>query len=170
MIFSAIRTAGSGMGVYRTWLDAVAGNIANINTAGPTDAAAFQARYVVAESVGYGEPGGDGGARVAGIALGDPAGRLVYQPGHPLADEDGMVRYPDVDLGDQMTQLLVAQRAYQANLAVVQRARAEVVQRRMAAVEQRIELSLRGARRALVIASRLTTRPPHPARFVDTRA
>ena len=80
-------------------------------------------RRVRAEAVGYETPGAGGGVRVAGIELGDAEGRLVNDPTHPLADEDGFVRYPDVDLGDQMTQLLVAQRAYQANAAVIERAR-----------------------------------------------
>mgnify|MGYP002779002751 CR=1 FL=1 len=53
---------------------------------------------------------------------GDPEGRIVYEPDHPMANADGYVRYPDIDLGDQMVQLLMAQRGYQANLAVVERA------------------------------------------------
>ncbi len=46
----------------------------------------------------------------------------MHEPDHPLADANGYVRYPDIDLGDQMTQLIMAQRGYQANLAVVERA------------------------------------------------
>jgi flagellar basal-body rod protein FlgC len=57
------------------------------------------------------------------VALGSAAGRLVYDPSHPLADAGGYVRYPDVDLGQQMGQLIMAQRGYQANLSVVDRAR-----------------------------------------------
>ena len=57
------------------------------------------------------------------MVFGDTAGRLVSDPNNPLADADGMVKYPNIDLGDQMTQLIVAQRGYQANLAVVDRAR-----------------------------------------------
>jgi flagellar basal-body rod protein FlgC len=60
---------------------------------------------------------------VKSIQLGSDEGRLVYDPQSPLADEDGMVRYPDMDMGDQLTQLMVAQRGYQANLQVVDRAR-----------------------------------------------
>jgi flagellar basal-body rod protein FlgC len=47
----------------------------------------------------------------------------VHQPDHPLADEDGYVRLPDIDLGDQMSQLILAQRGYQASAAIVDRAR-----------------------------------------------
>ena len=55
--------------------------------------------------------------------LGDPKGRLVYDPQNPLADKQGMVRMPDIDLGSQMAQLIMAQRGYEANLAVVDRAK-----------------------------------------------
>lgn len=122
-LFGAIHTSGSGLKVFRTWLDAVSDNIANISTAKPTDEAAFQARYIQAQAVGYGQPDGAAGVRVVQALYGSPEGRLVHDPEHPLADEDGFIRMPDIDLGDQMTQLIVAQRGYQANLAVVERAR-----------------------------------------------
>ena len=48
---------------------------------------------------------------------------MVYQPDHPYADENGMVRMPDMDLSTQMTNLIIAQRAYQANVTVFERAR-----------------------------------------------
>jgi flagellar basal-body rod protein FlgC len=48
---------------------------------------------------------------------------MVYQPDHPLADAKGYVRYPDIDLASQMGQLIMAQRGYQANAAVVDRAK-----------------------------------------------
>ncbi len=119
-VFGAIDTAGSGLVVYRKWLDAVSDNIANINDVSPTSGPAFQARYVVAQAKDYGSTKG---VEVGGIELGKAAGRVAYQPDHPLADAQGMVRLPDMDLGDQMTQLILAQRGYQANLAVVDRAR-----------------------------------------------
>jgi flagellar basal-body rod protein FlgC len=117
--FGAIDTAGSGLVVYRKWMDAVSDNLANMNNVSATSGPAFQARYVVAQATDYGSTRG---VHVGGIALGDAAGRMVYQPGHPLADDEGMVRVPDIDMADQMTQLIMAQRGYQANLAVVDRA------------------------------------------------
>ena len=119
-IFDAIGVAGTGVTVYRKWLDAVSDNISNLNTVKSTDGEAFRARYVVANAVDYGS--GNGGVVVGGVQYGSAEGRLVHEPDHPLADADGMVRYPDIDLGDQMSQLLMAQRGYQANLAVVTRA------------------------------------------------
>jgi flagellar basal-body rod protein FlgC len=118
-MFAAFHVAGSGLLATRKWLDAVSDNIANMNNVSRTDEKAFQARMVVAQAEQYGNAGG---VRVAGAMFGDPQGRVVHQPDHPLADELGYVRVPDIDLGDQMTQLLMAQRGYQANLATIKSA------------------------------------------------
>ena len=119
-LFGTLGIAGSGLLVNRKWLDAVSDNISNINTVTRTDENAFQERFVVAQSVDYGS--GTGGVRVARAEFGSTEGRLVYEPDHPLADAAGYVKYPDIDLGSQMTQMMIAQRAYQAGLAVVERA------------------------------------------------
>jgi flagellar basal-body rod protein FlgC len=121
-LFDVFSIAGSGTNLNRVWLDCVSDNIANINTVKRTSESAFQARYVVAQSADGFVAGEPRGVDVAGIALGSPEGRVVYEPDNPLADADGYVRRPDIDLGDQMTQLIQAQRGYQANLAVVERA------------------------------------------------
>ncbi len=118
--FGAIGIAGSGLTTYRHWLDAVSDNLANVNTVRGTDEDAFQARYIVAQANGA-ENGG--GVHVAGAAYGDAEGRLVYEPTNPLADEEGYVRYPDIDMTSQMTQLIMAQRGYQANASVIDRAK-----------------------------------------------
>jgi flagellar basal-body rod protein FlgC len=118
-MFEALGICGSAMNVHQTWMDAIADNIANINTIKPTSGAAFQARYVVAQAV---EDGGTGaGVEVDSLALGSAEGRLVYSPGHPLADAEGMVRLPDVDLGEQMSTMIMAQRGFQANASNLDR-------------------------------------------------
>ena len=118
MTFDAIGIAGTGLTLHRHWLDAISDNLANINTAKPTNGAAFQARYVVAQ-----EGEGVSGVYVAGATLGSAEGRMVYEPDNPVADEKGYVRYPDIDLSEQMGSLIMAQRGYQANAAVVDRAK-----------------------------------------------
>jgi flagellar basal-body rod protein FlgC len=117
-IFGAIGVGGTGVTVYRKWLDAVSDNIANMNNVSRTSENAFQAKYVIAQSAADGS-----GAEVGGVALGNAEGRLVYEPTNPLADSDGYVRYPDIDLSSQMGQMIMAQRAYQANLSNIDRAR-----------------------------------------------
>jgi flagellar basal-body rod protein FlgC len=119
-LFDSLGIAASGLLAHRKWLDAVSDNISNINTATSTSKSAFRERYIEAQAVDYGS--GEGGVRVATAQFGNGTGRVVYEPKNPLADKNGYVRYPDIDLGEQMAQLIIAQRGYQANLAVVDRA------------------------------------------------
>ncbi|WP_426242306.1 flagellar basal body rod protein FlgC [Nocardioides sp. LHG3406-4] len=114
--FESLRIANTSLGMHQTWLDSLADNIANANTITGTDEDAFQAQMVIARA----RP--DGGVDVAGIAEGDPEGRLVFSPDHPLADADGYVRSPDIDLGSQMSQLVMAQRGFQAAVQVTKTA------------------------------------------------
>jgi len=120
-VFDTLGISASGLMVNRKWMDAVSDNMANVNTVNPYDDEPFRERLVIAQAVNYGS--GEGGTRVARVEFGgDPNGRVVYEPDHPLANEEGYVRYPDIDMGDQMVALMMAQRGYQANLAVVERA------------------------------------------------
>ena len=128
-IFSAISTSGTGLSTFRTWIDVIANNMANINTIKPTSGAAFQAQYVQAQDIpAQAGPGGSadgvgGGVSITALPLSSPQGRLTYQPDNPLADAQGNVLLPDIDMGEQMGNLIMAQRAFQANAAVVDRAR-----------------------------------------------
>jgi flagellar basal-body rod protein FlgC len=131
-LFDAINTALTGADASQTWLNAVSENIANMNDVTSPALGAYQTRYVVMSSAPA-EPGGTGpgtavnesiggGVEVAGIALGSPAGVLEYDPSNPLADKQGMVRSANVDLGAQMTDMVMAQNSYEANIATITRA------------------------------------------------
>ena len=54
--------------------------------------------------------------------------REVYQPGHPDADEHGMVKYPNVHIHEEMADLISASRAYEANMAVIRTSRTLAMQ------------------------------------------
>ncbi|WP_370250532.1 flagellar basal body rod protein FlgC [Nocardioides sp.] len=110
--FDLLTIAGSGLGMHQTWLDALGNNIANANTVRPTSENAFQAQMVIAQA----DP--NGGVDVGGVALSDPEGVLTYQPDHPLADAEGYVRLPAMDMASQMSQLIMAQRGFQASAQV----------------------------------------------------
>ena len=110
--FAVLDIAGSSLGMHQTWLDALANNIANANTTTSTDEDAFQAQMVVARART------SGGVEVADVEEGPAEGRLVHDPSHPLADADGYVRRPDFELSDQMSDLIMAQRGYQASVQV----------------------------------------------------
>ncbi|MPY94780.1 MAG: flagellar basal-body rod protein FlgC [Acidimicrobiia bacterium] len=115
--FAILGISASGMRTHKVWLDAIADNVANVSTVRPTDEPAFQERFVEAQAVE------GGGVTVGAVRFGDPNGRLVHDPMNPLADANGMVRAPDMDLSDQMTHLIIAQRAYQANVTTFERVR-----------------------------------------------
>lgn len=121
-VFSTLGVAQSGMGTYKLWIDAVADNVANIDNVSRTSETAFQERFLLVSPV-ENDSGTGAGVVVTGATFGDPNGRLAYEPNHPYADENGMVRRPDIDLSDQMVFLQVAQRGYQANISVLERAR-----------------------------------------------
>ncbi|GAA4111802.1 flagellar basal body rod protein FlgC [Nocardioides fonticola] len=110
--FDALTIAGSGLNLHQTWLDALSYNIANVNTVVPTSQTAFQAHMIIAQS----DP--NGGVQVGGIALSDPAGMIVNDPDNPLADAQGNVRAPAVDMSSQMSELIMAQRGFQASAQV----------------------------------------------------
>ena len=114
--FDLLRIANSSLGMHQTWLDALAHNISNANTVVATAEDAFQAQMVVATA----RP--EGGVDVTGIELSDAEGLLVHAPDHPLADADGMVRAPDMDMSVQMTSLVQAQRGFQASVQVTKTA------------------------------------------------
>lgn len=114
----AIGIAATALNTHQAWLNAISDNIANINTAKSASGSAFQAEYLQLQ-----EQPGDEGVAVAGVTRGSAAGRLTYDPTNAAADKSGYVRLPDIDLGEQMSTLIMAQRGYQANAAVVDRAR-----------------------------------------------
>lgn len=122
-MFTAITTSGTGLSVYQTWLDAIANNIANVNDVSASSGTAFQAQFVRAQPRGEGPDGVGTGIEATGLPTSSPAGILTYDPSSPVADARGYVRRPDIDMGEQMGDLIMAQRAFQANAATVDRAK-----------------------------------------------
>ncbi|HET6810685.1 MAG TPA: flagellar basal body rod C-terminal domain-containing protein [Acidimicrobiales bacterium] len=120
-LFSVFGISGSGMDAYQTWLDAIGGNVANVNDSGPTSQPAYQSRSLIVSEAGTGQVGD--GVKVTGVTLGSAQGELAWEPGNPQADVNGMVRHPVVDLPGQMVQMVMAERDYQANVSVITQAR-----------------------------------------------
>jgi flagellar basal-body rod protein FlgC len=115
-LFDTIGISGTGLTVDRKWMDAISDNLSNENDTVSGDQPAFATRYVEAQAAA------GGGTEVTGIKYGDSQGILSYDPGNPLADKAGYVKHPDIDMSSQMTQMIMAERGYQANLQVISRA------------------------------------------------
>jgi flagellar basal-body rod protein FlgC len=124
-VFSVMEIAGSGLNVFRTWLDATADNISNMQSIGTTPGGQpFRSKLVIAQANGVDGADGEHGAHVVNVVRQDEQSRPLYDPGHPLADPvTGEVKYPGVDLNQEMVNAVVAQRGYQANISVLQYAR-----------------------------------------------
>ncbi|EAY71573.1 Flagellar basal body rod protein [Burkholderia dolosa AU0158] len=112
--------AGSAMAAQTVRLDTIASNLANADTAG-TEGTAYRARKPVFAAVYEGH-----GARVQVldvIELDDPPA-AKYEPGSPLADENGMVYYSNVSAVEEMTDMMAASRAFSTNAEVLSRVKA----------------------------------------------
>ncbi len=125
-IWSAVDIAGTGADVDQTWIDTIGSNVANMNDAVTPGQPVYQAQYVDAgeqvEQADSGTPGAGVGVQVDAVTLGPASGELEYDPTNPVADAQGEVEYPVVDLGTEMTDLVQAQTSYQANAEVMSKA------------------------------------------------
>jgi len=122
-IFGGMRIASSGLSAERTRMDVIARNVANAHTTRMPGTNEPYRRQVV-----HFEPILDriagGGTRISGVQIGQVVGDYqspfeeVYDPSHPDAGADGIVRLPNVNAMTEMADLITAVRAYEANLNV----------------------------------------------------
>jgi flagellar basal-body rod protein FlgC len=126
-MFEALDMGASGLMAQRTRLDTIAANIANANTThnAAGEAVPYRRRFVVFSP---GQPGNPAkpGVRVADVKA-DPAPfPKRFEPGHPDADGDGYVRYPNIDLSIEYVNALEASRAYEANVSMMEVSKAMI--------------------------------------------
>lgn len=120
---TGIHATSSALNAEQLRLDVVSQNIANAYTTKDVDGQPYQRRTVTFETVLGGAQGTEKGVRVSSVKPDKTLGDIVYNPGHPHADKDGMVRMPNVKLATEMVDLMSASRAYEANLTVARNAR-----------------------------------------------
>ncbi len=133
-IMSTLNISASGMTAQRTRMDIIAQNISNVNTTRTEDGTPYRRQtvvfaernqgnqnfenYLAAQATGVSmRPTGGTGVKIVSIAEDHvTAMKKVYEPNHPDADEDGYVTYPNVDTVTEMTNLIDANRSYEANV------------------------------------------------------
>ena len=127
-----ITASSAALNAERVRLDVVAQNIANAEITRGPDGHPYQRQVVVFQSVLDQTQQAAGilaqSVNVAKIESDPRPPRLIYNPGHPDADAQGMVAMPDINVHEEMADLLTASRAYEANLAVVRNARSIAMQ------------------------------------------
>ena len=125
-LFSVLDIAGSALGAQSLRLNTTASNMANANSASSSIDSTYRARHPVFSAVmdtfGFGD-GPGGGVRVDGIIESDAALRREYKPGHPLADGDGYIFLPNVNVIEEMANMISASRSYQTNVEVMDAAK-----------------------------------------------
>jgi flagellar basal-body rod protein FlgC len=121
-LFSTMHISGSALTAQRLRMDVIAGNIANAETTRINgQRQPFQRQQVVFQPLSQGLGAGSQGLQVTAIVRDETAGRQVYEPNNPDADPaTGLVAYPNVDTTTEMTDMLSASRAYQANVTVLE--------------------------------------------------
>lgn len=133
-LFESMNVSVSGLSAQRVRMDVIASNIANVDTLETEEGGPYVRKRV--RFVTTNPDTGDivrvsafddvlaqravgNGVRVSQIEEDVAALELVYEPDHPNADEDGFVLRPDIDVVTEMTDMLSATRAYEANITVL---------------------------------------------------
>lgn len=132
--------AGTGMNAQSLRLNTTASNLANAQSASSSTDQVYRNRQPVFAAVqqqAMNEFGGSGlsnnhqagaGVQVLGIVESDAPLQRRYEPSHPMADEEGYVFYPNVNVVEEMTNMISASRSFQMNVEVMNSAK-QMVQR-----------------------------------------
>jgi flagellar basal-body rod protein FlgC len=117
--YDALDIAASGINAQRLRMDTISSNIANISTTRDVDGNInpYTRRMVTFQTVLNGQIGG---VDVAGIVTDNSAMKMVYDPSHPDSNMDGYVTYPNISIEEEMTDMISAKAAYQANITSIQ--------------------------------------------------
>ena len=120
-LFSSMRISGSALTAQRLRMDVIAGNIANAETTRVNgQRQPYERQQVVFQPLAQTGASTGEGLQVAAIVKDQSPGRQVFDPANADADPNtGMVAYPNVDTTTEMTDMLAASRAYEANVTVL---------------------------------------------------
>ena len=126
--FTALRVSGSGLSAERTRVNLASSNLANAETTRGPDGQPYKRLDPVFQAVAMeganATPGAPGespmGVEVSQVVADQTPGKRVYSPGHPDADADGFVTFPNVNPVNEVVNLLSASRGYEANATAVE--------------------------------------------------
>ncbi len=126
---TALDIGASGLSAERTSINIISMNLANAKTTRTPEGGPYRRKSVALASTEVDSPFSKHmqtaldkelrGVRVMHIATDNRPFKLVHEPGHPDADADGMVRYPDINVVEEMVNLMTAQRGYEANASAM---------------------------------------------------
>lgn len=129
-MYNIMDVLASGLSTARTRMNVLASNIANAQTTRTAEGGPYKRRDVVVyaneEKSGFSSMLDQASLQkpmVAGVVEDNSPARLVYEPNHPDADENGNVAYPNINIVASMTELMTISRLYQANATALDTAK-----------------------------------------------
>lgn len=128
-LFSVLSVSASGMAAQRTRAELLVQNLANSETTRTPEGGPYKRRDAIFQSAPQTSPfsavfqtemeDGVNGVEVSETVEDQSEGEKRYEPGHPDADKEGYVAFPNVNPAEDMVDLLSAQRGFQANVAAI---------------------------------------------------
>jgi flagellar basal-body rod protein FlgC len=125
-LFSSLQVSASGMAAQRARAELLVQNMANVETTRTPEGGPYRRKDVVFSSDLQSSPFSatfqnelSTGVNVADVITDDRAPELRYMPGHPDADADGYVAYPNLNPAEEMVNLMNAQRSYEGNVSAM---------------------------------------------------
>ena len=122
-LFNVFEIASSAIAAQSERLNAVASNIANADSSTTPDGNTYRAKQVLFQAVPPESGDGPSKVQVVGVVEDNSAPRKVYDPKHPLADGEGYVTMPNVNVVEEMVNMMSASRSYQSNIEVMNTAK-----------------------------------------------
>lgn len=134
-LLSGIQITSTALEAQRIRMEVISQNIAHANTSRGADGKPYQRQEVVFEAMLNRQLQGPGGLDAGGkgvmvsrITKDTAPPRFVHNPGHPDANQQGMVAMPNINVHEEMVDMIAASRSFEANLAVVKNARSMALQ------------------------------------------
>lgn len=122
-LFNVFQIAGSAVSAQSQRLNVVASNIANADSATSADGQVYRAKQVVFNAVPIAQGHVAAGVQVTQVVEDPSPGKKIYDPKNPLADSQGYVTMPNVNVVEEMVNMLSASRSYQTNVEVMNTAK-----------------------------------------------
>ncbi|MGE4262981.1 MAG: flagellar basal body rod protein FlgC [Desulfovibrio sp.] len=127
---SALDVSASGMKAQRTYMNVISMNLANVKTTRTPEGGAYRRKSVAFAAAPVFNPFDKEmeraenrelkGVIVRGIVADKRPMKMVHEPGHPDADKDGYVTYPDINVVEEMANMITTMRSYEANVQAIQ--------------------------------------------------
>ena len=127
---TALDVGATGMKAQRAYLNVISMNMANIKTTRTEEGGPYVRKSVSFETQPIMSPFDQAmhnqlnrdvkGVTVRGIVNDSRPFKRVFEPGHPDADDQGYVTYPDINVVEEMTNMMTTMRSYEANVQTVQ--------------------------------------------------